>query len=123
MTERVGFLAVMAAVSGLAGACGTAGSTADLDERGQPIVACEDLDEATCVATPGCAPVYGEARCPCSEENDCSPCPDPYLGCQTVTDGEECVQVIAYAIDPASGECREFPTPCDVPEGWEPCTP
>jgi tetratricopeptide (TPR) repeat protein len=29
-----------------------------------------------------------------------------------------CIQRIAYALDPATGECRQFPTPCDIPEGW-----
>jgi uncharacterized protein YbdZ (MbtH family) len=27
--------------------------------------------------------------------------------------------VITPAIDSASGECKEFPTPCDVPDSWE----
>jgi len=31
--------------------------------------------------------------------------------------GRACAQVITNAISP-SGECRTFPTPCDVPEGW-----
>ncbi len=31
---------------------------------------------------------------------------------------EVCVQVITPAKDPKTGECKEFPTPCDVPEGW-----
>jgi len=29
-----------------------------------------------------------------------------------------CAQVITSAQNPETGECREFPTPCDVPEGW-----
>lgn len=29
-----------------------------------------------------------------------------------------CIQVIAPARNPLTGECRNFPTPCDVPEGW-----
>ncbi len=29
-----------------------------------------------------------------------------------------CVQVITPAIDPATGNCKEFKTPCDVPKGW-----
>ena len=29
-----------------------------------------------------------------------------------------CVQVIAPARNPLTGECRAFPTPCDVPDGW-----
>jgi hypothetical protein len=37
-------------------------------------------------------------------------------------DAEVCIQVIASARNPATGEIREFPTPCDVPEGWEPVT-
>ncbi len=32
---------------------------------------------------------------------------------------ELCIQVITPAKDPKTGECKEFPTPCDVPEGWE----
>lgn len=31
--------------------------------------------------------------------------------------GKMCAQVITSAAS-ASGECRSFPTPCDVPEGW-----
>lgn len=30
-----------------------------------------------------------------------------------------CVQVIAYGKNPDTGEWETFPTPCDVPEGWE----
>lgn len=30
-----------------------------------------------------------------------------------------CAQVIAPAKNPRTGECREFSTPCDVPEGWK----
>ena len=29
-----------------------------------------------------------------------------------------CTQVITRARNPQTGETREFPTPCDVPEGW-----
>jgi hypothetical protein len=29
-----------------------------------------------------------------------------------------CIQVIAYGTNPKTGECRQFPTPCDVPPGW-----
>jgi hypothetical protein len=29
-----------------------------------------------------------------------------------------CIQVIAYGTNPKTGECRQFPTPCDVPAGW-----
>jgi len=30
-----------------------------------------------------------------------------------------CVQVITPAQNPLTGECRDFPTPCDVPKGWK----
>jgi len=29
-----------------------------------------------------------------------------------------CVQVITPAKNPVTGECKEFPSPCDVPSGW-----
>ncbi|MBI2134258.1 hypothetical protein HYU11_06300, partial [Candidatus Woesearchaeota archaeon] len=32
--------------------------------------------------------------------------------------GKICTQVITNARNPYNGECKEFPTPCDVPEGW-----
>ncbi len=33
--------------------------------------------------------------------------------------GVMCAQVITPARNPETGEIREFPTPCDVPDGWE----
>ncbi len=30
-----------------------------------------------------------------------------------------CVQVITPAKNPATGEVVDYPTPCDVPDGWE----
>lgn len=33
--------------------------------------------------------------------------------------GVICIQVITPAKNTATGECREFPTPCDVPNGWK----
>ena len=30
-----------------------------------------------------------------------------------------CAQVITPARNPDTGDIREFPTPCDVPDGWE----
>lgn len=33
--------------------------------------------------------------------------------------GVSCIQVIQSAKNPKTLECIEFPTPCDVPEGWE----
>lgn len=38
----------------------------------------------------------------------------------TFTKYDACIQVIAPARNPQTGEVRDFPTPCDVPEGWEP---
>ncbi len=29
-----------------------------------------------------------------------------------------CAQVMTPAFNPATGELRDFPTPCDVPAGW-----
>ncbi|MDA2933927.1 hypothetical protein MYX82_06245 [Acidobacteria bacterium AH-259-D05] len=37
----------------------------------------------------------------------------------TATEVESCIQVITLAKNPLTGECRSFPTPCDVPDGWE----
>jgi pyruvate,water dikinase len=34
-----------------------------------------------------------------------------------------CAQVITYAKDKGSSECKAFPTPCAVPDGWRSCTP
>src|SRR5262245_49486339 len=30
-----------------------------------------------------------------------------------------CIQVLAPARNPLTGECRVFPTPCDIPDGWQ----
>ena len=32
---------------------------------------------------------------------------------------QTCIQVITPAIDPKTGKCQEFPTPCDVPNNWQ----
>lgn len=32
--------------------------------------------------------------------------------------GGMCIQVITPAASP-TGECRDFPTPCDIPFGWK----
>ncbi|MFH1175215.1 MAG: hypothetical protein V1698_00650, partial [bacterium] len=29
-----------------------------------------------------------------------------------------CIQVITPAKNPRTGECKNFPTPCDIPAGW-----
>jgi hypothetical protein len=36
----------------------------------------------------------------------------------SASEEEVCIQVIVKASNPQTGEIREFPTPCDVPEGW-----
>jgi len=33
--------------------------------------------------------------------------------------GRVCIQVITPAKNETSGECKTFPTPCDVPKGWK----
>lgn len=43
--------------------------------------------------------------------------PRPIPG--TPENNEVCIQVITSARDPKTGAIREFPTPCDVPDGWE----
>lgn len=47
----------------------------------------------------------------------------PDAGGTCVKDGQKsdpiCIQVITPARNPATGEVRDFPTPCDVPDGWE----
>lgn len=37
----------------------------------------------------------------------------------TNTDNTVCAQVITSARDPKTGYIKQYPTPCDVPEGWE----
>ena len=33
-----------------------------------------------------------------------------------------CAQIVTPARNPLTNECRAFPTPCDVPDGWTPAT-
>ncbi len=37
----------------------------------------------------------------------------------SIKETESCAAIITSAKDPGTGECKDFPTPCDVPEGWE----
>ncbi len=48
-------------------------------------------------------------------------CADSAVWCQPIDNPESgpCAAVITPARNPATGEVVEFPTPCDVPEGWE----
>lgn len=43
---------------------------------------------------------------------------DQILSTFRFLDSEICIQVITPARNPKTGEVRDFPTPCDVPEGW-----
>lgn len=36
----------------------------------------------------------------------------------TSTPAGACADVIQPAVNNLTGECREFPTPCQVPSGW-----
>lgn len=36
----------------------------------------------------------------------------------TAQPANACIEVITYAYNPATNECREFPNPCSVPRGW-----
>lgn len=38
---------------------------------------------------------------------------------QPPSNNEFCIQVITPAKNPQTGQCKEYPTPCDVPQGWE----
>lgn len=52
-----------------------------------------------------------------------SPIPNPVSTISPTTQPENgrqfCIQVITPAKNPVTRECREFPTPCDVPDSWE----
>lgn len=41
------------------------------------------------------------------------------IGSNSSKDQVFCIQVITKAKNPKTGEIRDFPTPCDVPDGWE----
>jgi hypothetical protein len=45
------------------------------------------------------------------------------LGLEPPQDSIVCNQVVTYAQNPNSGECKEFSTPCHVPNGWKTCIP
>ena len=92
---------------------------------GAPIIACEGqcmlIDEppppppSECFSNDDCD-ALGEGYL-CVEEPGCDPaadfCPS---SCQLV---EDCIQVITPAVNPETGSCVEFATPCDVPDDWE----
>lgn len=35
------------------------------------------------------------------------------------SDQKVCAQIITPAKNPKTGECKDFPTPCDMPQGWD----
>ena len=45
--------------------------------------------------------------------------PAPVIEDDHKGDDIACIQVITPARNMQTGEVRDFPTPCDVPEGWE----
>jgi manganese oxidase len=47
---------------------------------------------------------------------------DPGWNAYPLGEPINCTQVITYAQDPATGECHQFATPCDVPDGWGACS-
>ncbi|MBI2020723.1 hypothetical protein HYS94_04935 [Candidatus Daviesbacteria bacterium] len=49
-----------------------------------------------------------------------SQCKDDRLGvCASACGETGCIQVITPAENPQTGECKDFPSPCDVPIGWD----
>jgi hypothetical protein len=32
---------------------------------------------------------------------------------------KQCIQVIVWGKNPGTGQCKQYPTPCDVPSGWD----
>lgn len=40
------------------------------------------------------------------------------MGGRNAAAGPDCIDVVAYGTNPATGECLQFPNPCSVPEGW-----
>ena len=65
--------------------------------------------------------ICGVVSCPLMEDPVGSAC---NVGrCELLYEGDRggtaCIQVITPARNPETGEVRDFPTPCDVPGGWE----
>lgn len=87
------------------------------DEQGRPtgFVPCPTPTKGTiCPAMPTVNECpSGQARVEVFRSPECG----VYYGCKPA-DGQICAQVITPARDPATGACKNFPTPCDVPSGW-----
>jgi len=71
--------------------------------------------------------VKPDASFECETDEDCplSSCPGVKSRCvagickiPSCSRPSVCIQVITPAKNPTTGECKEFPTPCDVPTGW-----
>ena len=82
---------------------------------------CEWLPQYACyqdsaVTSCGCR---SNGLCGWDETDELNQCLDDAAGGGSDDDEPVCAQVITYGVDPETGECEEFPTPCDVPEGWE----
>jgi len=63
---------------------------------------CQKDEDCPLARCPGAAPKCVEGKCQLAR------CQQPIV----------CIQVITPAKSPTSTECREFPTPCDVPTNW-----
>lgn len=104
-----------------------------------------DRDEHGCIASAGYSWCESKQKClrvweePCGTGQFCGgiaavQCPLGYVcelegdypdaggACQIAPAQKEpgiiCIQVITRAQNDATGETRDFPTPCDLPEGW-----
>lgn len=95
----------------------------------QVITFAEDPDTGECVAFPTpCDVPKGWKSCgPGPVSTAAAPEARPSLTVDPLASAEEkggghCIQVITYARDPETGACIAFPTPCDVPKGWEKCS-
>ncbi|MCP4499020.1 MAG: hypothetical protein GY822_03510 [Deltaproteobacteria bacterium] len=76
------------------------------------------LEDADCTGTERCATELEVCICDPNDEA-CTIC---YSSCVPLdTDPPTCADVIVWASETRDGECFEFSTPCDVPEGWFEC--
>lgn len=90
----------------------------------QVITFAENPDTGECIAFPTpCDVPQGWAPCgPGGVLISTDPALAPTEGAIEMVKPEVCAQVITFARNPETGQCEAFPTPCDVPEGWELCT-
>lgn len=64
-------------------------------------------------------PEPGGPPAPSPSATNASPSPSATAKVSPSPSGQACAQVITPAKNTQTGECKEFPTPCDVPGGWE----